>query len=280
MPQLRYIEQAFWVHPQLPQIELRSTRNSPRAYKMHSHAGLSIGAMIDGTTRVSYRGAEHHLQPGQLIFIEPDEPHSCNPPAGQHRSYHMLYLEQHWCLAQLTQLYAQPVSQLRCQPFIISEPLLFARYQAFVDAIQHPAKTFPLAEANAFLLSLLDRCYHASSAAVAEDEDKMVRYLRQRLLQDLSAKPSLQELADEVQLSRETVIRLFKKAVGMPPMAFADNARILLAKTLLREGMPVADVAQATGFSDQSHFHKTFTAYTTATPGQYQQARSIFDNIR
>jgi AraC-like DNA-binding protein len=44
--------------------------------------------------------------------------------------------------------------------------------------------------------------------------------------------------------------------------------------------MPITDVAQATGFSDQSHFHKAFTAYTTATPGQYLQARSIFDNIR
>ena len=90
----------------------------------------------------------------------------------------------------------------------------------------------------------------------------------------------MQELADELLLSKETLIRLFKKAVGISPMAFADNASITLAKALLRDGMPITDVAQATGFSDQSHFHKAFTAYTTATPGQYQQARSIFDNIR
>jgi AraC-like DNA-binding protein len=33
--------------------------------------------------------------------------------------------------------------------------------------------------------------------------------------------------------------------------------------------MVLAEVAQATGFSDQSHFSNTFKLYTGATPGQY-----------
>ena len=45
-------------------------------------------------------------------------------------------------------------------------------------------------------------------------------------------------------------------------MAFADNARITLAKALLRDSMPITDVAQAAGLAIKSHFHKAFTAYT------------------
>lgn len=278
MSQPRHIEQAFWRHPQLPHIELRSTQHSDRAYKLHSHPSLSIGAIVSGTTLVTCQNKEYTLQPGQLIFIGPDELHSCNPVVGQSRSYHMLYLEKAWCLQQLAQLYAQPIQQLHYQPVIVADPRLFARYLSFVAMLQQPEQPCSIAEATSFLLTLLDHGHHTAPEPPAENE--AVRYLRQRLLQDLSSKPSLQALADELHLSKETLIRWFKKAVGISPMAFADNARITLAKALLRDGMPITDVAQATGFSDQSHFHKAFTAYTTATPGQYQQARSIFDNIR
>ena len=79
MSQPRHIEQAFWLHPQLPHIELRSTQHSDRAYKLHSHPSLSIVAIVSGNTLVTYQNKEYTPQPGQLIFIGPDELHLHEP---------------------------------------------------------------------------------------------------------------------------------------------------------------------------------------------------------
>jgi AraC-like DNA-binding protein len=42
--------------------------------------------------------------------------------------------------------------------------------------------------------------------------------------------------------------------------------------SLLRQGYPIADVAAATGFSDQSHFGRSFLTCFGATPGQFRAA--------
>jgi AraC-like DNA-binding protein len=40
---------------------------------------------------------------------------------------------------------------------------------------------------------------------------------------------------------------------------------------MLREGMPLADLAVQLGFSDQSHFQRTFRERASVTPGDYQR---------
>ena len=92
------------------------------------------------------------------------------------------------------------------------------------------------------------------------------------------ASPSLDKLAHDSALRKETVIRAVKQDTGLTPASLINMARIEYAKTRLRAGIPIADVGYQAGFADQSHFHKTFVSYTAATPRQYAQSRSISDN--
>ena len=102
--------------------------------------------------------------------------------------------------------------------------------------------------------------------------------LFQCLAMDLPASPSLDKLAHDSALRKETVIRAVKQDTGLTPASLINMARIEYAKTRLRAGDPIADVGYQAGFADQSHFHKTFVSYTAATPRQYAQSRSISDN--
>jgi len=95
---------------------------------------------------------------------------------------------------------------------------------------------------------------------------------------DLTASPSLDKLAHDSALRKETVIRAVKQDTGLTPASLINMARIEYAKTRLRAGDPIADVGYQAGFADQSHFHKTFVSYTAATPRQYATGRSISDN--
>jgi transcriptional regulator GlxA family with amidase domain len=55
----------------------------------------------------------------------------------------------------------------------------------------------------------------------------------------------------------------------MPPHRYLLAQRILRARRLLEAGEPIAAVAAATGFVDQSHLHRHFRRGLDVTPAQY-----------
>ncbi|BCQ62520.1 hypothetical protein PBOI14_42700 [Pseudomonas sp. Boi14] len=59
----------------------------------------------------------------------------------------------------------------------------------------------------------------------------------------------------------------------MAPHAYLVNRRVQFAQARLRQGVPIAEVAQAAGFADQAHLQRAFKQHLGATPGQYQGPR-------
>lgn len=246
MNQTRHVNQTFL---RKPGLELRSTWQSTQAYKRHSHAQLSIGAILEGQTCCTCNGEPFTLYPGDLIIIPAHLPHSCNPVAGQPRSYHMLYLE--------TDL--QPALQ------VIRNEALFRQYLTVVETLSP--------EAIGALLSGL-----AANSAPPDALRPSSLALLQTLRHSLQEPPSLDVLARRFSLRKETLIRTFKQDTGLTPGTFLAISRVEFAKARLRAGDLIADVSYQSGFADQSHFHKTFVSYTAATPRQYATGRSISDN--
>lgn len=246
MTETRHIRQSFH---RAPGLELRRTWQSTQAYKRHSHTQLSIGAIVEGQTCCVCNGQEFILKPGDIIVIPAHVPHSCNPLAGQPRSYHMLYLDTPVSLAQQ----------------VIRSASLFSLYQHVVE-------------------NLSESSLHALLAALPQGGDAgdtlrpTSQQLQQAFLSELIHPPGLDELAQRFSLRKETLIRTFKQDTGLTPGSFLNIARVEYAKSRLRAGDNIADVSYQSGFADQSHFHKTFVSYTAATPRQYATGRSISDN--
>jgi AraC family transcriptional regulator len=98
------------------------------------------------------------------------------------------------------------------------------------------------------------------------------RRVTSRLLDDLAGDTSLSELAAFCGLSRSYFIRAFKQATGMPPHRWLLMQRVKRAKDLLRKtNMPIADVAVACGFADQSHLTRVFSKAFRISPGAWQR---------
>ncbi|NIG45381.1 AraC family transcriptional regulator [Enterobacter sp. Acro-832] len=246
MTDTRHIRQTFH---RASGLELRSTWQSTQAYKRHSHPQLSIGAIMEGQTCCICHDKEYILNPGDLIVIPACAPHSCNPVAGQPRSYHMLYIDTDIPLALQ----------------VIRDPTLFKRYLDIVEMMS------PVSVDR--LLSALPRCVENTDALRSTSQ-----HVRQAFLADLATPPSLDELAQRFSLRKETLIRTFRQDTGLTPGSFLNISRVEFAKARLRAGDDIADVGYQSGFADQSHFHKTFVSYTAATPRQYATGRSISDN--
>jgi AraC-like DNA-binding protein len=98
------------------------------------------------------------------------------------------------------------------------------------------------------------------------------RRVTSRLLDDLTSDPSLGELAALCGLSRSYFIRAFKQATGMPPHRWLLMQRVNRAKALLHgTSMPIADVAVACGFADQSHLTRVFSKAFHISPAAWQR---------
>jgi AraC family transcriptional regulator len=82
---------------------------------------------------------------------------------------------------------------------------------------------------------------------------------------------SLSDVSRLVARHPSHVAREFQRHMGTSVGAFARRHRLDRAAVTLREGDdPIADVALACGFHDQSHFTRSFHEYSGATPAQYR----------
>lgn len=87
----------------------------------------------------------------------------------------------------------------------------------------------------------------------------------------LGQEVTLAQVAREVALSPKHFARAFRESTGLPPHQWLLARRVDRARALLAgSDAPIASVALACGFSDQSHFTNRFRQATGTTPARYR----------
>jgi transcriptional regulator GlxA family with amidase domain len=99
-----------------------------------------------------------------------------------------------------------------------------------------------------------------------------VARLRHLLERQPDATSAMRQWAKAAGISQDQLIRRFKREVGLTPHRFLLQNRIRKAQRLIERGMHIADVAQAAGFYDQSHFDKRFRYLVGLAPREYRKA--------
>lgn len=99
---------------------------------------------------------------------------------------------------------------------------------------------------------------------------RVVDFIESCLASDLSVRM----LAGVAGLSPYHFNRMFREITGLPLHRFVMDRRIKRAAALLREtAAPIADVALAAGFYDQSHLTGVFKRRMGVSPGFYRALR-------
>lgn len=102
--------------------------------------------------------------------------------------------------------------------------------------------------------------------------EKIINFINRNLENELS----LDILSKEFYVSKFFLSRIFKEYCGTTPNQFITSRRIFKACELLQENIPVFMVCEEVGFSDYSHFIRTFKKYVGISPKQY--ALKYFDD--
>jgi len=93
-----------------------------------------------------------------------------------------------------------------------------------------------------------------------------------RLNSELPNRLSLGEAADVCGMSRALFCPIFKRSMGVTFAQFALRARLAwVLSRLLSSDEPIASIAAAAGFTDESHLHRTFVKHYGCTPGFYRR---------
>jgi len=91
---------------------------------------------------------------------------------------------------------------------------------------------------------------------------RVVDYLRTHYAENVA----LEDLAGVAGMNRFVLLRQFRDQVGVTPHQYLRIRRVVMAKLHLRAGMPLAEIASACGFFDQSHMTREFKRRTGLTP--------------
>jgi AraC-like DNA-binding protein len=84
---------------------------------------------------------------------------------------------------------------------------------------------------------------------------------------------SLDDLARQAGISRFHFARQFRLTTGESPMGYLRRVRIERSKSILQSReTTIAEIAATLGFSDQSHFTRTFGRLVGVSPGNFARS--------
>lgn len=262
----------FWRDDRLPFVEARAIEDGRKlCYALHSHEFFSIGAITAGTSH--YINGDRHLQvnSGDVVFINPQQAHGCNPIGDQRWAYIMFYIDPRW-LATLQQenTGSQSASFTPLAEIMSQDSPLFVGLNQLYQVLTHPLCCH-LEKQIALVDYFSNLPLRLGMAAVPPLEvnpklAKAAAFINAHCTESLT----LEAICQASALSPSYLIRSFKKRYGMTPHAYLVNQRIQYAHRLLKRGFPIAAAASESGFADQAHFQRTFKQLLAATPGQYQ----------
>ncbi|QKF81550.1 AraC family transcriptional regulator [Halarcobacter ebronensis] len=244
----------------IPFVEFRYVENIPDCTKMHLHEQITLTAIKRGSLNLSFNKYSFELLPEEIAIINRDIPH-CATINKKAKDGYVLYLDEKYLLD----------NGLQCEfSYELIKDVKF--YNDFINLynslLDNKASVL---EKKENILFFCDSIFSLKEEKILEKKfnlsDKIKEYLDLYYLDDIS----LEELAQKFQISVVHLIRVFKNDFGLPIHSYILNKKVHKAKELLLNNMPIIEVAQNSGFFDQSHLNRSFKRIFQLTPKQFQK---------
>jgi AraC family transcriptional regulator len=192
-----------------------------------------------------------------------------------------LHLNQHLFVQTVEELADRDPARLTVQDRSgFQDPLLSQLGLALQREVSHPLTADRLYADTVAQMMVVHLLRHYATLRVTIQEytqglsRQQMRSVTDFVLAHLHEPPSLERLAQQVNLSAYHFARLFRRTTGESPHQFVLRKRLEAAKRLLRETeLPLSQIAVAVGFPNQSHFTQVFREHQGLTPRRYRQHR-------
>jgi AraC-like DNA-binding protein len=249
-------------------VELMEAWFRTSAYRKHRHDTYAISFTESGVQAFDYRGVEHFSLPGQVVVLHPDELHDGHAGTQAGFGYRQLYIEPALIFEAV-----RSISGRACALPFVRDPVLGSSNLASAIQAAFRGNREPL-EIDDLILHVAEELLKADPSCGNSMESRhldmtAIERARQFLDTETARVVRSAELEQLTGLTRYELARQFRRVHGTSPYRYSLMRRLGFARGELSQQRPLVDVALESGFSDQAHFTRMFTAAFGITPARY-----------
>lgn len=256
---------------------------------IHWHNDLEINLIREGEAVFQVYQKSYRVRTGEGFLLNRNVPHSCSSPGNEHVRYSTILVRPDFLYGD----FGSDVERKCFQPFLQNSALPCIYLTGFdengkeiLQKLNQVEEAFDrkrfcyelkikglLCEAFAMILyghrQELTKFVPANLQEL-ERLEKMLNYLNMHFTEVIS----LQDLADQVHLSREVCCRLFKKMTGKTITGYLEEYRVNKSFSLVQSGQySMTQITEMVGFSNPSRFASAFRKRFGCNPGEYNSVK-------
>ena len=256
---------------------------------IHWHNDLEINLIREGEAVFQVYQKSYRVRTGEGFLLNRNVPHSCSSPGNEHVRYSTILVRPDFLYGD----FGSDVERKCFQPFLQNSAIPCIHLTGFdengkeiLQKLNQVEEAFDrkrfcyelkikglLCEAFAMILyghrQELTKFVPANQQEL-ERLEKMLNYLNMNFTEVIS----LQDLADQVHLSREVCCRLFKKMTGKTITGYLEEYRANKSFSLVQSGQySMTQITEMVGFSNPSRFASAFRKQFGCNPGEYHSVK-------
>lgn len=239
---------------------------SGSAFAPHRHDVYVIGITLKGVQSFDYRGAARFSQAGQLVVLHPDELHDGRAGDGAAFRYRTAYI---------APAMIQEILGGRALPFVqdgvSSDPRLRRAISALLEDYSCPLTELEQQD-TLYDLTMALQAVAGIVRAIKKVNQTAAICARDYIEACIDRNLSLGELERITRTDRWQLSRDFRAMFGTSPYRYLVARRLDRARRMMLAGSAPAAAAHACGFSDQSHFGRSFKKTYGLTPNAWLKA--------
>ena len=235
----------------------------------HAHDCYQITVTRSGRGLIRMESGVHVCELGEIVVLHPGEVHELQPCDRDVWQFDTLYLP----TLSISPGGTHDPTRFSSSPIV--DATLDANFGTLHRSVVRRSDGLLQGDALQNMLARLAEVGGAVTAHPRIDQRALVRV--QEFLNDNVETPvTLADLAAIAGVGQFHLTRTLRQAFGLPPHAYHVQVRVNRARALLKNGVPVVDVAARTGFADQAHLTRHFKRLVGVTPGRYRATSRTF----
>lgn len=262
----------FDIHPEIFNVV---DRNATASWRLHDHRMTAHNLMLiyDGNVVFTQDKLQFQASRGDLVYYKPDMLRKAHTFADRLMKCYAVdfhyscpvYADCEWVFVECDLPFA-PIEKIEDEYLLLKLFDLFSQLTQSTLSGRNHNKT----KKRAIFTEILTLLFHyKEGSSYTYANMRKVGSVIHYMIEHHADSMTLKELADHAQISPSYLGTIFKKTTGKSPIDYLIEIRLNKAKSLLKDGLAVTEVAKRVGFNDVFYFSRAFKKHEGISPTQY-----------
>lgn len=281
----------YYLAPQFPVILLSGEHwkiSDMQSKYLHFHNCLEIGIVHSGSGILKFYDHSLHFKAGDITVIPRNVSHTTSSTPGTHSHWSYLFLDpkelfhnflhNNWTYHDLSRYYLKGYKYLLAQN---EYPHIYSLVNRIIQELLEEKSNYQLSVRGLLLAVYIDICriqsiqnesIQNSSRCSIPDNALLLAPVLDYVEDNYMMPLHINQLSDLCHWSPTHFRRIFRNTIGISPLEFINNKRILKSCNLLCTTQEsILSISEMVGFRSLSSYNRCFTKIMNMSPREYRK---------